>query len=164
MPEWEADIEVDEALVQALLREQFPELDASSARLLAEGWDNAVWVIEEEWAFRFPRRAVAVPLLERELAALPRLAPLLPVPVPVPVYVGRSCERYPWPFFGSALLPGADPSDVEKWRPVLMQDFDNMSQVQRGMRSRGFEGARLNLRQERAILLMHQEIDRYLNQ
>ena len=40
--------------------------------------------------------------------------------------------------------------------------FSNMFEVSAGMRSRGFEGARLNLRQERAILLMHQEVDRYL--
>ena len=61
MPEWDADIVVDEALVRALLAEQFPELDASSARLLGEGWDNSVWVVEERWAFRFPRREIAIP-------------------------------------------------------------------------------------------------------
>ena len=77
MPEWDADVDVDAGLVHALLGEQFPELDASSARLLAEGWDNAVWVVEERWAFRFPRREIAVPLVARELAVLPaaRAAP-----------------------------------------------------------------------------------------
>lgn len=77
MPEWDADIEIGEPLVCALLTEQFPELDASSARLLGEGWDNSVWVVEDEWAFRFPRREIAIPGVERELATLPRLAPLL---------------------------------------------------------------------------------------
>ena len=60
MPEWDAEIVVDEALVRVLLAEQFPELDASSARLLGEGWDNSVWVVEERWAFRFPRREIAI--------------------------------------------------------------------------------------------------------
>jgi hypothetical protein len=70
--EWDADVELDARLVRALLAEQYPDLDASSARLLAEGWDNAVWVVEERLAFRFPRREIAVPLVARELGVCPR--------------------------------------------------------------------------------------------
>jgi aminoglycoside phosphotransferase (APT) family kinase protein len=113
VPQWDADLEVGEDLVRALVAEQFPELDASSARLLGEGWDNAVWIVEERWAFRFPRRAVAIPGVERELAVLPLLAPLLPSPVPVPVHVGSASKRYPWPFFSCEVLPGHEPSDVD---------------------------------------------------
>jgi aminoglycoside phosphotransferase (APT) family kinase protein len=108
-----AEVEIGEELVRHLLAEQFPALDVSSARPLAEGWDNAVWVVEERWAFRFPRRAAAVPLLERELGVLPLLAPLLPVPVPEPVHVGRPSGRYPWPFVGTPLLPGREPADAD---------------------------------------------------
>lgn len=113
MPVWDADVEVDGALVRALLAEQFPELDSGSARPLAEGWDNSVWVVEERLAFRFPRRAVAAPLVEREVTVLPRLAPLLPAPAPVPVHVGRPGDRYPWTFFGSPLLSGLEPADAD---------------------------------------------------
>lgn len=113
MPEWDADVVVDEPLVYALLVEQFPQLDASSARLLGEGWDNAVWVVEERWAFRFPRRDVAIPGVERELALLPQLAPLLPVAIPVPTFVGTPSVRFPWPFFGAPLLRGDEPAEVE---------------------------------------------------
>jgi phenylpropionate dioxygenase-like ring-hydroxylating dioxygenase large terminal subunit len=45
---------------------------------------------------------------------------------------------------------------------VLHQDFSNLLEVRVGTRSRGYEGARLNLRQEMGILHMHEEIDRYL--
>ncbi|HSC50189.1 MAG TPA: phosphotransferase [Gaiellaceae bacterium] len=79
-------------------------------RKLAEGWDNSVWVVAERYAFRIPHREVAVPGIERELAALPGLAPRLPLPVPSPVFVGRP-EReqdYAWPFFGAELLPGEE--------------------------------------------------------
>ena len=69
MPEWDADFDVDEALARSLIEEQFPRLDASSARLVGSGWDNAVWLVEEKWAFRFPRREIAVPLVARELAS-----------------------------------------------------------------------------------------------
>lgn len=112
MPEWDAEVTVDELLVRALLGEQFPELDAGSARLLGEGWDNSVWAVEERWAFRFPRRAIAIPGVERELAVLPHLAPLLPVRVPVPMLVGSPSERFPWPFFAHLSLPGVEPADA----------------------------------------------------
>lgn len=112
MPEWDAEVVVDEELVGALLGEQFPGLDASSARLLGEGWDNAVWVVEETWAFRFPRRAIAIPGVERELEILPQLAPLLPVPIPEPRFVGAPSELFPWPFFGAALLGGVEVADA----------------------------------------------------
>lgn len=112
MAEWDAELVVDESLVRALLDEQFPELDSLSARLLGEGWDNSVWVVEEQWAFRFPRREIAIPGVERELEVLPRLAPLLAVPIPEPRFVGVSSDRFPWPFFGAALLPGREPADA----------------------------------------------------
>lgn len=113
MPDWDAEVVIDEALVRELVGDQFPELDASSARLLGEGWDNAVWVVEETWAFRFPRRQIAIPGVRRELALLPTLAPLLSIPIPVPTFVGRPSERFQWPFFGTRLLPGNEIADAE---------------------------------------------------
>jgi aminoglycoside phosphotransferase (APT) family kinase protein len=112
VPDWDAELVIDETLVRGLLAEQFPELDAASARLFGEGWDNAVWVVEEEWAFRFPRRAIAIAGVERELAILPRVAPLLSVPIPMPRFVGQRSDRFPWPFFGSLLLPGYEVADA----------------------------------------------------
>lgn len=112
MPEWDADFDVDEALVRSLIEEQFPQLDASSARFVGRGWDNAVWLVEETWAFRFPRREIALPLVARELAVLPLVAPLLPVPVPVPTFVGQETARFPRPFFAYRSLPGVEPADA----------------------------------------------------
>lgn len=112
MPDWDAEVEIDEPLVRAVLDEQFPELAASSVRFLGKGWDNSVWVVDETWAFRFPHRATALPLLARELELLPRLAPLLPAPIPVPAFVGERSDLYPWPFFGAALLPGVEVADA----------------------------------------------------
>ena len=112
VPEWDPDVVVDEALVRALLAEQFSELRAHSVRLVGEGFDNSVWVVDEEWAFRFPRRAIAVPLVTREVAVLPRVAPLLPAPVPVPRFVGTESELFPRPFFGHRLLGGVEPADA----------------------------------------------------
>lgn len=113
MAEWSPEIAVDEALARALLGDQFPELDLGTLRLLGEGWDNTAWLVEEQWVFRFPRRTIALPLVERELAVLPALAPQLPLPVPEPVFVGRPGRSYPWPFLGARLVPGLELAEAE---------------------------------------------------
>jgi aminoglycoside phosphotransferase (APT) family kinase protein len=110
--EWSAEAAVDLQLVRRLVTGQFPELEPRSLRLLAEGWDNAVWVVDERWLFRFPRRAIAIPGVEREIRVLPRLAPLLPLAIPMPVFIGHGADGYPWPFFGAALLPGREACDA----------------------------------------------------
>jgi aminoglycoside phosphotransferase (APT) family kinase protein len=110
--EWSAEVDVDEDLARRLIGGQFPELALASMRVLGEGWDNVVWLADERWAFRFPRRAVAIPGVERELAVLPALGPRLPVRVPVPVFAGRPAFGYPWPFFGAELLPGVEAADA----------------------------------------------------
>jgi aminoglycoside phosphotransferase (APT) family kinase protein len=102
---------VDEELARRLLA-QFPELELKSLRPFAEGWDYTIWLVDEAWAFRFPRREIAVPGVVREIAVLPELAPLLPVPVPEPVFVGEPGVEFPWPFFGSALLAGRELGDA----------------------------------------------------
>ena len=111
MPVWEAEIVVDEALARRLVT-QFPELVAETLRPLGYGWDYTIWVVDERFAFRFPRREVVVAGTEREIAVLPKLAPLLPVAVPTPLCVGSPTDEYPWPFFGSRFLPGRELSDA----------------------------------------------------
>jgi aminoglycoside phosphotransferase (APT) family kinase protein len=110
---WEPEIVVDEALARRLLG-QFAELETEPLRLLANGWDYTVWAVGDRYAFRFPRRQIVVPGTEREIAVLPMLAPLLPVKVPAPMFVGRPTDDYPWPFFGSALLPGQEAAGLDE--------------------------------------------------
>jgi aminoglycoside phosphotransferase (APT) family kinase protein len=81
--------------------------------LLGYGWDNAAFLVNDAYVFRFPRRAIAVPLIRTELAALPRIAPLLPVPIPVPSFAGSPSADYPWPFAGYPLLRGT-PLDAKR--------------------------------------------------
>jgi len=107
VPTWTAELVADERLVRRLVA-QFPELDPKTARPFAEGWDYAIWLVDERWAFRFTRRKMAVPGVRREIAVLPELGPLLPIPVPEPVFVGQPSDEFPWPFFGTALLPGRE--------------------------------------------------------
>lgn len=51
---------------------------------------------------------------------------------------------------------------VERFGLILSQDFSNMSEVQRGMKSSGFRGARTNPLQESAISNFHRVLREYL--
>ena len=82
------DIEIDEALVRALLREQHPDLAGLDLRLVAGGWDDQMWRLGEEFAVRLPRTPRAPSLLRSEQQWIPTLATDLPLSIPVPVRVG----------------------------------------------------------------------------
>ena len=48
------------------------------------------------------------------------------------------------------------------WGTITEQDYANLAEVQRGMKSSGCDGFWLNPRQEGNILQMHRVIDQYL--
>ena len=108
MQEWAPEIRVDDGLARKLIGEQFPEVEQRSFRLLGEGWDNTVWLVDDRWVFRFPRRSMVIPGLENEIAHLPVLAPLLPLAIPLPTLIGRATEQFGWPFYGAPFLPGRE--------------------------------------------------------
>jgi aminoglycoside phosphotransferase (APT) family kinase protein len=112
-PPWKPQVVADAALAARLIARQFPAVEPSSFELLGEGYDMTVWKVNGMYAFRFPRREVVVPFLEREMTVLPLLAPLLPLAVPDPVFQGRPDEEFPWPFMGSPLLPGREVGDLD---------------------------------------------------
>jgi len=88
---------VDAELARRLIG-RLPELSVESLRPLAEELDRAIWLVSQRWLFGFPRRASVVPGIEREMALLPRLARLLPLPIPLPVFFGlRSISVPCWP-------------------------------------------------------------------
>ena len=113
MPEWSPEIVVDEALARRLLAAQFAELDPRELHLAGEGWDNTAWVVDGAWLFRFPRREIALDGFTRELAMLPRLAPLLPLPIPQPLFVGEPSAEFPWHFFGGPVVPGQELAEAD---------------------------------------------------
>jgi len=90
--------DVPEELARHLLRTQHPDLADLPLTRVGTGWDNLLWRLGDVLALRLPVRAASAPLVAHELAALPVLAPRLPVDVPVPVRVGRPDERYPMPW------------------------------------------------------------------
>jgi aminoglycoside phosphotransferase (APT) family kinase protein len=103
---WTAEHAVSTDLARALIEEQFPHLAPAHVESFGVGWDNTAFCVNDAYVFRFPRRPIAVPLLETEASLLPVLAARLPLPVPVPAFLGRPGASFPWPFAGYALLPG----------------------------------------------------------
>jgi aminoglycoside phosphotransferase (APT) family kinase protein len=73
-------------VIAALERMQIVEgaLGRRPGRIVLEdaGYDYEVLIVDDEWAFRFPRRSGVVAALEVEIALLPELAPTLPCAVP----------------------------------------------------------------------------------
>lgn len=103
---WTAEFEVSQELARTLIAQQFPDLEPVHVAHLGTGWDNTAFLVNERWVFRFPRRQLAVGLLQQETKLLPHLAPQLMLPVPVPTNVGEPSSQFPWPFAGYPLLAG----------------------------------------------------------
>ncbi|MGC1381646.1 MAG: phosphotransferase [Candidatus Baltobacteraceae bacterium] len=103
---WAAELEVTATLAERSIAAQFPQLAPATARPLGEGWDNAAFLVNGAYVFRFPRRAIAAELIATECRVLPLLAGRLPLAVPDPSMPGRPSAAYPWPFAGYRLLPG----------------------------------------------------------
>ena len=112
-----AEIDIDEALVRALLHAQHPDLASLSLVAVGEGWDNKVFRLGPDLAVRLPRRESTVALIEHEQRWLPELAVRLPLSVPVPIRVGRPGAGFPWPWSVVRWFPGqtalaAPPDDL----------------------------------------------------
>jgi len=103
---------------------------------------------------------------------------LVPTPGCVLGYRARPYGDDPdWSLFESFSLerfaPGAEPplrkEFYEDWTqhrdafpPVLLQDFENFADIQRGLKSHGFRGSRINPVQEKQIANIHRSLHTYL--
>jgi len=102
----EAELDVSAELVSTLIGQQHPDL-AGPLTLLANGWDNVIFLLGPDLLVRLPRRQVAAQLVINEQRWLPVIAPGLPAPVPVPVRVGTPTPDFPWPWSICRWVPGA---------------------------------------------------------
>lgn len=109
-----AEFPVSVELVRGLLDEQHPDLADLPIEVLANGWDNLVCRLGEEFLVRLPRRAVAAELVAHEQRWLPELAGRLPLPVPAPVRVGQPTARYPWSWSVVPFFPGRTAADRDR--------------------------------------------------
>ena len=90
------DVEITPELVVALLRGQHPDLADLTVRELANGWDNVLYRLGDDYTVRLPRRVEAAKLVRNEIRWLPELAPRLPLAIPAPARVGEPTSDYPY--------------------------------------------------------------------
>jgi aminoglycoside phosphotransferase (APT) family kinase protein len=109
----EAEVEITEDLVRALLREQHPDLASLPIRLVANGWDNALYRLGDELSVRLPRRELAVKLMINERRWLPVIAELVSVRVPALERFGDPGCGYPWPWAVNPWFDGVTAASAE---------------------------------------------------
>lgn len=106
-----ADVEIDEALVRSLLRDQHADIAELPLVLMDAGWDNVMFRLGDAYTVRLPRRAIAAQLLLNEQTWLPMLAKILPLRIPAPVRIGQPGGSYPWHWSVLPWLPGKTASE-----------------------------------------------------
>lgn len=116
-----AEVNIDEPLIRALLREQHSDLAHLPCVPVDAGWDNVMVRLGDSLCLRLPRRAVAAELVENEQKWLPGLAGVLPLPIPVPLRVGVPGCGYPWrwsivPWLGGTTADVSPPAAGEAAR------------------------------------------------
>lgn len=86
-----------------LIRIAVPELRVRSVTPMLDGWDYIVLDVNDEFIFRFPRRADVLDQLEREKQLLPQLAPHLSVKIPQFEFISEGGDL---PFVGYRKIQG----------------------------------------------------------
>ncbi|MEJ2133210.1 MAG: phosphotransferase, partial [Gammaproteobacteria bacterium] len=121
----EAEHAIDAPLVRALLSDQHADLAGQSIRLLAEGWDNAMFRLGDDLLVRLPRRQISAALIVHEQTWLPRLAERLAIPIPAPVRVGLPGRGYPWRWSVVPWIAGrsADQAPMDVGQAGRLADF-----------------------------------------
>jgi aminoglycoside phosphotransferase (APT) family kinase protein len=78
--------EIDAALVEGLIRTQFPQwAELPVAPVENGGWDNTTFRLGDTMSVRLPSALPYVAQVEKEHRWLPVLRPHLPLPIPVPL-------------------------------------------------------------------------------
>ncbi|GAA1381872.1 phosphotransferase [Peribacillus frigoritolerans] len=115
---WLAEYPVSLELAGKLIMLQFPEIELKEIEQLGEGFDNTVIQINGQFVFRFPRRPIAVTLIQVENQLLPSIAGTFPLAIPEPIFFGKPSTLYPYPFTGYKMVKGHLPVEGTKAKKV----------------------------------------------
>ncbi len=113
-----AEVQIDEALVRSLLRDQHPDLADLPLKRVESGWDNEMLRLGDSLAVRLPRRQMGASLIESEQKWLPVLAPTITFPAPIPIRNGIPGNGYPWHW---SVVPWIDGEEADRSPPAADQ-------------------------------------------
>ena len=99
--------------VASIIQAQFSELSPTSVVFLGEGCDSSAFDVNQQWVFRFPKRADVAQQLAIESSVLPVLAAQSPLPLPVFSFHGQPSDAFPYRFVGYRKLPGVPAIQVD---------------------------------------------------
>lgn len=116
---WDADWEISEVSAQRLINSQFPTLSSKRIRKLGYGWDNTVFMVGDEYVFRFPRRKIAIESIRMEAKMLPMLKDFISIPYAKPLFFGEGNSEFPAPFLGYSYLTGQFPVGLSDEQRML---------------------------------------------
>lgn len=100
------DINLTDDFVQSIFEKQFPELTPVKINCIAEGWDNKIFFVNDQFIFKFPHRKTAALIIEQEHTVLSHLQGLVGLKIPNPIYTGKSTDDYPYNFYGYQMIKG----------------------------------------------------------
>jgi len=99
MNAWDENVGLKTNDVMKLLEEQF-KIKIENIDFIANGWDNDVYKVNNQYLFRFPRRDIANKLIEKEGNVLPIIKQYVSTPLPTPLFFGNPTYYYPYRFLG----------------------------------------------------------------
>jgi aminoglycoside phosphotransferase (APT) family kinase protein len=127
------EVDTDPSLVQRLVAGQFPQwADLSVEPVFPLGTDNANYRLGRDKLVRLPRQPGKVAGLERELALLPTLAPVLPLAIPAPLGHGYPAEGFPFEWGVFTWVEGENAS-VADLAPETAADLAELILALRGL-------------------------------
>ncbi len=84
------------------IQNQFPKIKIKNSRLITQGWNDDVLVVDKKWVFSFPKaNQESDDQLQKELKFLPLLNKRTKVKIPNPYYIPSDKS-----FFGYKFIPG----------------------------------------------------------
>ena len=128
------EIPISESLIKELLENI--QVGLRSIRLLGEGWDNVMYLINESYLVRLPRRAVADQLIQNEQMFLSKYGKDLPIPVPEVLHFGKPGSTYPFHWSISNYLLG-ETATVEKPSSDQAERFASFLKTLHGFNTEG---------------------------
>lgn len=133
--------EIDAALVERLVAEQFPGWSGLPIRAAdPQGWDNRTFRLGSDLSVRLPSAAAYVTGATKEQRVLTWLAGRLDVPVPEVVGVGRPGSGYPFPWSVRRWIDGTVASRAGGDRAVLAADVGRALRQLRAVPADGHPG------------------------
>jgi aminoglycoside phosphotransferase (APT) family kinase protein len=109
---WSPEIAITPEEAREIIEAQFPQLIPVEIAELGKGFDNTVFIVNDVYVFRFPRKEIAVQLLNIENQLLPILVSKLNITIPEPIFFGQATKNYKWPFTGYHHVKGNSPEEL----------------------------------------------------